>query len=59
MVCQQRLASAWSAFVAAVGDAERPWLRVVAGSGREAVERTYAELLDGRVAADEGRVLTV
>nr|HET7859913.1 DUF2855 family protein [Caldimonas sp.] len=56
---QQRLASAWGAFVAAVADGERPWLRVVAGTGRDAVERTYAELVDGRVAADEGRVLTV
>jgi hypothetical protein len=56
---QQRLASAWAAFVARVGDGERPWLRVVAGSGREAVDRTYAELLDGRVAADEGRVLSL
>src|SRR5205085_4140449 len=44
---QQRLASAWSAFVDRVGDAHRPWLRVAAGNGREAVGTTYAELLDG------------
>ena len=56
---QQRLASAWAAFVARVGAGERPWLRVVAGSGRGAVERTYGDLLDGRVAADEGRVLSL
>jgi len=56
---QERLASAWAAFIARVGDAERPWLRVVAGDGREAVERTYTGLLDGRVPADEGRVLTL
>ena len=56
---QERLASAWADFVAAVGDRERPWLRVVASNGREAVEGTYTELLDGRVGADEGRVLTV
>jgi hypothetical protein len=56
---QERLAAAWAEFVARVADAERPWLRVVAGSGREAVERCYAELLDGRVRADEGRVLSL
>jgi hypothetical protein len=56
---QQRLASAWAGFVRRVGDAERPWLRVVAGSGRDAVERTYADLLEGRVPADEGRVLAL
>ena len=55
---QERLASAWSAFVARVGG-EPPWLRIVAGDGRDAVERTYGELLDGRVAADEGRVLSL
>jgi len=56
---QERLASAWAAFIERVADAERPWLRVVAGHGREAVERTYSELLDGRVPADEGRVLAL
>jgi hypothetical protein len=56
---QDRLGSAWAAFLARVGDAERPWLRVVAGQGRDAVERTYSGLLDGRVPADEGRVLAL
>ena len=56
---QQRLASAWTAFLARVADAERPWLRVVAAGGRDAVERSYAELLDGRVPAAEGRVLSL
>jgi len=55
---QERLASAWAAFGARVGGEPR-WLRIVAGDGRDAVERTYAELLDGRVAADEGRVLSL
>ena len=36
-----------------------PWLRVVAGDGRDAVQSTYAALLDGRVPADEGRVLAL
>ena len=56
---QKRLASAWAAFIERVDHAERPWLRVVAASGREAVARTYGELLDGRVPAAEGRVLTL
>ena len=56
---EERLASAWSAFLQRVGDPDRPWLRVVAAEGREAVERTYIELLDGRVPADEGRVLAL
>jgi len=56
---QERLASAWQGFVARVGDAQTPWLRVVSASGREAVQSTYADLLDGRVAAAEGRVLAL
>jgi hypothetical protein len=56
---QERLAAAWTAFLQRVADRERPWLRVVSGSGRDAVERSYAELLDGRVPADEGRVLSL
>ncbi|MGZ8258938.1 MAG: DUF2855 family protein [Caldimonas sp.] len=56
---QERLASAWSAFVDRVGNVERPWLRVVAGSGRDAVARTYTELVDGRIPPAEGRVLAL
>jgi hypothetical protein len=56
---QERLASAWAAFIERVGDAHRPWLRVVPGNGRDAIQRTYDELLDGRVPADEGRVLAL
>ena len=56
---QERLASAWTAFIERVDDAERPWLRVVAANGRDAVARTYGGLLDGRVPAAEGRVLTL
>jgi len=56
---QERLASAWQGFVARVGDAQAPWLRVVSASGREAVQSTYADLLAGRVAAAEGRVLAL
>jgi len=56
---QERLVSAWSAFVARVGDAQAPWLRVVSASGRAAVQSAYLELLEGRVAATEGRVLAL
>ncbi len=56
---QQRLAAAWQGFIDRVSDPQAPWLRVVSASGREAVQSTYATLLDGRVAASEGRVLAL
>ena len=56
---QQRTASAWQKFIARVAAPESPWLRVVSGTGREAVEATYEALLDGRVPAQEGRVLAL
>ena len=56
---QERLALAWAAFVTRVSDPSQPWLQVVAGQGRQAIEATYAALLDGKVAANEGRILTV
>jgi hypothetical protein len=37
----------------------RPWLQVVAGQGRKAIESTYSALLDGKVPANEGRILAV
>jgi hypothetical protein len=56
---EHRLATAWAAFIGRVSDPGQPWLRVVAGQGREAVESTYAALLDGKIAANEGRILSV
>jgi len=56
---QERLASSWQGFVERVQDEQAPWLRVVSARGREAVQSTYAELLEGRVAAAEGRVLAL
>ena len=56
---QDRLVGAWSAFLARARDPARPWLQVVAGQGREAIESTYSALLDGKVPANEGRILTV
>jgi hypothetical protein len=39
--------------------AQPPWLRVVRGHGRAAIEETYAELLAGRSNPAEGHVLSV
>jgi len=54
---QVRLADAWRAFMRPVTDAERPWLAVVHGQGRDAVEAVYLALLDGRALPGEGHVL--
>jgi hypothetical protein len=56
---QQRMASAWREFVERVDDPRAPWLRVVEGRGREAVGSAYASLLDGRVGAQDGLVLSL
>jgi hypothetical protein len=40
-----------------VSDPTAPWIRIVEGRGREAVQSTYAALLDGTVAASEGWML--
>ena len=56
---EDRLATAWSAFLARARDPARPWLQVVAGRGRQAVEATYSALLEGTVPANEGRILAV
>jgi hypothetical protein len=55
----QGVAEAWALFVARVADGDRPWLRVVAASGRDAVLGTYRALLEGRVPGDEGRILAL
>ena len=56
---QERLALTWAAFLARVRDPSHPWLRVASGQGRQAVAATYIALLDGKVAAIEGRILSV
>ena len=55
----ERLAVAWNRFVARVSDPQRPWLRVLEGEGRDAVESAYVSLLDGQVPPDAGWVLRV
>jgi hypothetical protein len=56
---QGRIALAWATFLARVSEPGRPWLKVVPGQGKQAVETTYAALLDGKVPANEGRILRV
>jgi NADPH:quinone reductase-like Zn-dependent oxidoreductase len=58
-VLQERMASAWTAFMARIDDAEHPWMTVVKRQGRDAVEKTYLALLDGTVPASEGHILSV
>ena len=55
----QGVAEAWALFVARVADVDRPWLRVVATEGRDAVLAAYQALLEGRVPGDEGRILAL
>ena len=55
---QQRIASAWAAFMKPVSDPQSPWLRVVRGEGEAAVAATYAALLAGTVKPAEGHVLS-
>jgi hypothetical protein len=56
---QQRLAEAWGAFMQPVTAAQPPWLRVVSGEGRTAIEAVYAALLEGRTNPAEGHMLKV
>ncbi|WP_235717654.1 DUF2855 family protein [Mycolicibacterium goodii] len=56
---QEQMAAAWTAFMGPVTHAEHPWLRVVTGQGRDAVERSYRALLDGTMPASEGHILSV
>jgi hypothetical protein len=56
---QQRIASAWSAFMVPLTDVRHPWLQVVRGHGPAAVEATYVALLAGTVPPKEGHFLAV
>ncbi|HJV60328.1 MAG TPA: DUF2855 family protein, partial [Albitalea sp.] len=55
----RRMAAAWTAFMRQAGAAEAPWCRIVRGHGPEAVQRSYAALLDGTLPASEGHVLSL
>lgn len=56
---QARLGEAWRAFMAAVADPAAPWLQVRHGRGAEAVRETCLALLDGRVDARDGWMLSL
>lgn len=56
---RERMAIAWSAFMEPVTRAGDPWLEIVTGQGQSAIEACYTALLDGRISAREGHVLTV
>ena len=56
---QRRFGSALHRFVAAATDPALGWLRIVEAHGPEAVARTYVDTLDGRVAPDQGHVLSL
>jgi hypothetical protein len=55
---QQRTAEAWQAFMKPVTDPQHPWMQVVRGTGKAAVERTYAALLGGQSRPQEGHFLS-
>jgi hypothetical protein len=56
---QQRTAQAWQAFMQPVTDPQQPWLQVVRGAGQAEVLSTYLALLDNKVPAREGHVLSL
>ncbi|MDA2891875.1 DUF2855 family protein [Mycolicibacterium sp. BiH015] len=55
----QRIGGAYSAFLKAVMRDDDPWLTVVTGKGRDAIDAVYTALLDGEVPAREGHILSV
>lgn len=52
---EARFAEAWRAFLGSVAT----WMRVVHGQGAPAVEAVYLDMLDGRVAPEEGHILSL
>jgi hypothetical protein len=56
---EQRIATAWSAFVARVERSDDPWLKIVHGSGSAATEAAYQALLHGRADPREGLMLSL
>ena len=56
---QERLAVAWAAFMQPVTRADKPWLQVVRGQGREQISARYAALVGGRLKPQEGYFLSL
>jgi Protein of unknown function (DUF2855) len=54
---QTQLTKAWEQFLSRVGNPTSPWLRVCESQGREAIERTVSQVIEGKVPAVEGHVL--
>ena len=58
-VLEQRIAQAWSGFIARVQRAGDPWVQIVNRSGTAATESAYRALLDGHANAREGLMLSL
>ncbi len=56
---EQRIAVAWSSFVARVERSDDPWVKLVHGSGTGATEAAYRKLLDGHADPREGQMLSL
>jgi hypothetical protein len=56
---QRRIGVAWSAFMQPVNHPVSPWLRVRTAHGTEAVQQACLALLDGRVDARDGLMLSL
>jgi Protein of unknown function (DUF2855) len=56
---EQRIAAAWSAFVARVERSDDPWVTIVRGSGSATTEAAYRALLDGHAHPREGLMLSL
>ena len=54
---EQRLAQAWTLFIARVEDPAAPWVHIVNARGAAATEAAYRRLLDGRADARAGLML--
>jgi len=56
---QTRIATAWTAFMQTVNDPAAPWLRVRSARGPQAVQQACLALLDGKVDARDGLMLSL
>lgn len=56
---EQRIAQAWSSFVARVERAGDPWVQIVNRSGTAATEAAYRALLGGHANPREGLMLSL
>lgn len=55
----QRIGGAYLAFLEPLTRGANPWLTVVTGKGRDAIDTVYTALLDGKIPAREGHILSV